>query len=169
MKKGFIVFFALMLCSFAFATQTITDLGTNETVGLGQLLTISGNYNDTNSAESIFCKFLTQDDLNLVVERLTDERVFANGDFYAERLINEPLYKRDITYTVTVSCANATEDTNFTVGQRETIAHVVEQETLFIFERGNLDAVFFFGGVFSILIIFVLIYLAAVRKGLNSG
>ena len=145
MRRGLILLFSLMLCGFVFAVQDINNLVTNENVPLGKLLTINGNYNDTNSTEAIFCKFLTKDSDGLIVERLTDELVFANGDFYSQRKIDEPLYKRESIYTVTVTCAQESADTNFTVTQREDITHTVQQEWSFAFDQDNLETVFFMG------------------------
>ncbi len=170
MNKILLLVFCVSLAGFSYSAQSITDLNTNSPVPLGELLTITGTFNDTDSNSSVFCKFLTKQN-GRIVERLTDERTFPNGDFYAQRRIkDESLYERDQLFVVSVSCETVTEDTNFTVGQRETVAHLVEQETLFAFQQGNLDVVFFFGAVFIVIMVIVIVLLFAVKGGgFNRG
>lgn len=141
-KLGVFVF--ILLISISFATETISDLNSNSPVPLGQNLVVTGNYNNTDSNSSIFCSFFVKDN-NITVERLTDERIFTNGDIYAEREITEPIYKRGSFYVVTISCGNASGDTNFTVAQRETIDRVANQEFRYVFSEGNVDAAMVFG------------------------
>ena len=162
-KKLFLIalFSALIGCflaPFVSATQTITDLNTNSPVPLNQTLTITGNYDDTDLNTSVFCKFVIRDENNKVVERLSDERTYSNGDFYAQRVLNEPLYKRGQDYNVSVDCEMVNSTVLFTVDQRESIGHTAEYETRFVFDRGNLDSILFFGiiilgliGIFSVL------------------
>jgi len=164
MKNLLIVLFLIIFSSCVFSTQTITDLNTNSPIPLNNILTITGTYSDTESDLSIYCKFLIKDSDDLVVERLSDEKVFANGDFYAERTLNEPLYKRGQDYNVSVGCSNASSSTVFNVGQRETIGHTAEYETRFVFDRGNLDAFLFFGGLFLVLIIIFSVFIFWVNR-----
>jgi len=168
MKKTVLLFFLIILGSCVFATQTITDLNTNSPVPLSQTLTITGNYTDTDSSESIWCKFVIRDENNRVVERLSDERTYSNGDFYAQRVLNEPLYKRGQDYNVSVDCQNANSSVLFTVDQRESIGHTAEYETRFVFDRGNLDSILFFGIIiFGLIIAFsVFIFWFKRAKGL---
>lgn len=156
MKKGIVVILAvLMLSTLAFSATTITDVNTNGNVPLGQLLTISGTYTDTTTEASVFCKFVTMDaGTGLVIERLSDERTFANGDFYSQRLIDEPRYKRETDYNVSISCSNASADANFSVVQREDITHTVQQEWSYAFDQNNIET-FFFLGVLILVIIFL--------------
>ena len=159
MNKLLLIFFLIVLSSSVFATQTITDLNTNSPVPLNKTLTITGNFVDDASADSIFCKFVVRDEDNKVVERLSDERTYANGDFYAQRVIDEPLYKRGQDYNVSVDCDTTNSTVLFTVGQRESIGHTAEQETLFAFDRGNLDSILFFGSLIFVLIICFTIFI----------
>ena len=159
MKRFLLILILIILSSCVFASQSITDLNTNSPIPLNDILTVTGNYDDTDLNTSIYCKFLIRDSDNLVVERLSDEKTFANGDFYGERVLNEPLYKRGQDYNVTVGCANASSSVIFTVGQRETIGHVAEQETKYLVDRGNLDSVLFFGGLFFIIIIIFSVFI----------
>lgn len=168
-KKLFLIclFSTMFFVPFVSATQTISDLNTNSPVPLSNIMTITGTYADTDSNASVFCKFVIRDEAGLVVERLSDERTFPNGDFYAERTINEPLYKRGQDYNVSVDCQNARSTVLFTVDQRESIGHTAEYETRYAFDRGNLDSILFFGIVILGLIgIYgVLFYWYKVMKG----
>ena len=164
MKNLLLVLFLIILSSCVFSTQTITDINTNSPISLNNILTITGTYCDTDLNTSIYCKFLIRDSDGLVVERLTDEKTFANGDFYAERTLNEPLYKRGQDYNVTVGCSNATSSTVFNVGQRESIGHTAEYETRFAFERGNLDSILFFGSLFLVIIIIFSVFIFWVKR-----
>jgi len=164
MKNLLLILFLIILSSCVFSTQTITDINTNSPISLNNILTITGTYCDTDLNTSIYCKFLIRDSDGLVVERLSDEKTFANGDFYAERTLNEPLYKRGQDYNVTVGCSNATSSTVFTVGQRETIGHTAEYETRFAFERGNLDSILFFGSLFLVIIIIFSVFIFWVKR-----
>ena len=157
MKKFFIVLFLVLLSANIFATQTITDLNTNSPIPLDKTFTVTGNYSDTDSNSSVFCKFLILDSDNKIVERLSDERTFPNGDFYSQRTLNEPLYKRGQDYNVLVDCETASDSILFSLEQRESIGHTAEYETRFAFDRGNLDSMLFFGGlIFAIIIIFTI-------------
>jgi len=166
--KKLVLFLLLLFCTTAFATQTISDLNTNSPIPLNQTLAITGNYDDTDSNVSVFCKFVIRDESNLVVERLTDEKTFSNGDFYAQRVLDEPLYKRGTDYNISVDCASANSTVLFTLDQRESIGHTAEYETRFAFDRGNLDSILFFGIIiFALIISFtIIVFWVKQAKGL---
>lgn len=168
MRKTIILLFLVLFAVNVFSAQTISDLNTNTPVPLATTLAITGNYNDSDSNSSVYCKFLILDSANRVIERLSDEKTFANGDFYAQRVLNEPLYKRGTDYNVSVDCVNANSSKAFTIGQRETIGHIAEEETKFVFERGNLDSMIFFGFIiFGLIVTFsVFIFWYRRAKGL---
>ena len=164
MKRLLLILFVIAIAGFSYSAQTITDLNTNTPIPLGQLLTITGTFDDTDSNNSIFCKFLTKKN-NLIVERLTDERTFANGDFYSQRSIQEPLYERGEFYVVSVTCESVTQDTNFTVDQRDALDRLARQEFLFVFEQGNTDVFFILGTIIFGIIIVGLIFFFLIRSG----
>ncbi len=144
------------------ATETIIDMNTNSPVPLGEILTISGNYEDTDVNVSVFCKFVTKHE-GIIIERLTDERTFQNGDFYSQRKVEEPLYKRGSFYTIDVQCNNASADTNFTVGQRASIEHLAQQEALGLIQKGNTDALMQIGVAVLLVVLFIFFLLFFAR------
>ncbi len=161
MKKLLLIFVVLLFATSIFSTKTISDVNVNTPVPLGEFLTVRGNYINTDNNRSVFCKFLMKNE-GIVVERLTDERTFANGDFYAQRKLQEPIYKRDNNYTIKITCETTSQDANFIVAQRTSIEHIAQQEALFLFQRGNMDAimqigiaVLFFVGFIIFLVFFV--------------
>lgn len=160
----FSILIGLTISPIVSGAKTITDLNTNTPLPLGEILTITGNYNNTDSNASVFCKFLTKNN-NIIVERLTDERTFPNGDFYSQRKLEEPKYKRGNTYSVSVTCETTSADTNFTVGQRASIEHIAQQETLAIFQKGNMDALMQVGTVILLIILFIIFLVFFVKAG----
>ena len=165
MNKILLFVFIVVFAGIAYSVQTITDLNTNTPVPLGQLLTVTGTFEDTDSNSSIFCKFLTKKD-DLVIERFTDERTFANGDFYTQRTIEEPLYERDSFYVVSVTCESATQDTNFTVAQRDAFDRVASQEFKFAFDQGNTDVLFILGFVVLIILLIAGLFFGLIKGAL---
>lgn len=169
MNRTILVVFLIMFATFSSGLETISNLQTNSPINLGQQLVISGNYNNTDANQSVFCKFLINDSNGVSVSRLTDALTFPNGDFYAESIggIQEPIFKRDQTFTVNVACNAINQDVNFLVEQREAIDRQARQEFLFLFERGNLDTVVQLGSIILVIIALVLLTFIWIKKARN--
>jgi len=126
---------------------------------LGKILTIYGDFNDSSAQDAnVLCSFYIFD-LNEtgdpLIERLTDQYTDAMGFFGTIVLITDPPFKRDRDYNVVTACDTGVADATFTVGQKETIAHTVEQEWEYLFNQENLDTAAIIGS-FAILIIIIM-------------
>lgn len=125
-KKVLVVCFFLFLFSFGFAE--ITDLKISERVPLNQKLTIYG----INDAGNVLCAFYIFDlnDKNQAIIRLSDEWAFADGSFYSEYQVTEPLLKRGFDYNAVIKCGSNQADDTFYVEQREDYLLGVSKDTI---------------------------------------
>lgn len=167
MKKIIFILGILFLTSMVSATQTITDLNTNSPVFLDQKLTVSGTFTDTDTNATVFCKFLVENSSGQIIDRWADELTYDNGDFYAEKIITEPIYRRGETFEMKVICIAGSANTTFSVVQREAIDKIARQEFLFFFDRGNLDTFFIMGSIILTIIAIILVVVIFVKKARN--
>ena len=167
MKKTMFILGFLFLASMVSATQEITDLNTNSPVFLDQKLTVSGTFNDTDTNATVFCKFLVENSSGQVIDRWADELTYDNGDFYAEKIITEPIYRRGETFEMNVICIASSANVNFSVVQREAIDKIARQEFLFFFERGNLDTLLIMGSIILAIIAILSVIFIFIKRARN--
>lgn len=169
MKKTIIFISLIFLLSTVWATQTITNLTVNTPIPIDSDLVVTGDYNNTDSSNNIYCKFVVIDPSlgNVVIDRFTDELTFDDGSFYSQKKLTEPKYFRESNYTLRVTCGGISEDANFFVGQRQNITNQFLGEIFFLRDNGDILSIMFFLGLIGVVIIggaFVLFY-RAFREG----
>ena len=131
MKKIISLLIFILLLNFGFSA-TITSFSANTDIPIDQILTATGTYLPLDdNGESTLCKFITYNDKNIVVERLSDELTFSDGSFYTQRKITEPTYLRASTYRIRAVCGTSYSDAYFNVGQREGFDNFFIGEVLF--------------------------------------
>jgi hypothetical protein len=169
-KKFCLIFFLIFLCASVFAGG-LSNYVVPDSVSLGQHITATGFYSDGNNPiNNIKCSFYFLNDLNVVVERATDEYTTSSGRFVLTPfLITEPTFLRGQEYILKTECGTFTEEKTFVVGQRQTIAHLGSQEFEYITNPENVDTLsiwFLLGIAFFVLVLpaGALIYLMK-RKG----
>lgn len=108
MKRLLIFIMLLLFVINTYSSETISPFSVRVEVPLGEPLTITGDYNNTNGdSNNILCSFfLRENDDNTVLDRLSDERTFSNGSFYSEAFPTEPLFIRGQTYNVMARCGD---------------------------------------------------------------
>jgi len=138
MKKVFLFVFILFILGSVLASG-INNYVVPEQVSLGQRISATGVYEDgNNSVDNVKCSFYFLNDLNVVIDRATDEYTTATGRFVLTPfLITEPTFLRGKSYTLKTECGTLSEEAIFVVGQRMSLAHIGEQEFDFITDPNN--------------------------------
>lgn len=159
MKKTIFILGLIFCFALVSGTETISDLTLNSPIPLDTKLVATGIYNNTDSDNSVFCKFVTYShDNNKIVERFTDELTFADGSFYSERLMTEPRYFRDeniltLDYKLTVTCGSASADANFSIEQRQSWENQFFGELFFLKDNSGFLVI---GGIIFLIVVVVI-------------
>lgn len=165
MKRAIVLLLFLLCFGFAFA-DTITGYVVPSSVALGNNVTATGLFADTNGNKANYlCSFYFLDaNTGNLIKRATDQYTTTTGRVtMAGFQIVEPLFKRGQTYTLRTECGLTSADKNFLVAQRETIADAGAQEFEFVTNQGNTDTIFIWG-LMGALILLVIGTLAMVFK-----
>ena len=151
MRKIILAF--LFICLFTYiSAEKITNLKIPSTLYAGEYLKISG----TTTSPNIWCSFIIYDVNGYLVDRATDELSNVQGDFVSNMLqINEPPFFRGSDYNVAVNCGEAEDSNTFTVANVRPVDFGIEKGWEWGIDRKNLDAFFFWGGIFLIAIILI--------------
>lgn len=157
-----IIVIMLVACTGGVFADTISNYSVPASVPLGNNVTATGLFEDSNGLKSGFlCSFyFFEQNTGVLVKRATDQYSTSTGRVtMAGFPINEPLFKRDQNYTLRTECGTTFADANFLVAQRESIAHTASQEFEFITEPENTDTGFIWGTIIAVIIIAVLLLL----------
>ena len=96
-----------------------------------------------------------------MVSRATSEYTTSTGRItLAGFQISEPLFKRGKEYSLVVECGDASAQSDFNVTQRETIAHVGQEEWDYVTNEDNTTTL----GIWVILGGFILIFIVGIWK-----
>ena len=146
MRKIFLLLILFASLGFVFS-DSITSYVVPSSVPLGQTITASGIYSDSNTTLCSFYFFNT--DTGDLVTRATSQYTSGTGRFaLAGFPITEPRFKRDSNYSLQSECGSATANLSFVVTQRETVAFVGQQEFDYLTNNENVDTVFMWGAMF---------------------
>jgi len=156
-KKIIIVLLLLILIPFLVSADTINNYAVKNPVPVGQYATAYGLFQDTdaNVHGDVLCSFYLLDENKVLMDRADDQYTDSLGYFMNKFPIGEPDFKRDSTYIFRVICGGISEDANFTIGQRESIAFYGQQEFNFFTSPENTDTVFILGIMSLILLVIV--------------
>lgn len=149
----------ILLFSFCFASDSITGFVVPSEVKLDQKVTATGFFIDSNAMnEHQLCSFYFLDkDTNILVSRATSEYTTSTGRItLAGFQITEPLFKRGQEYSLVVECGDASAQQDFNVVQRETIAHLGQEEFDYATDENNLTTIGIWFVLGGLIIIFVL-------------
>lgn len=144
-------FFLLVLAISVGAT--ITNYEVPQSINLHDTLTITGKY----SAADTLCSFIlfNTDTPRRAIIRLSDQYSFSDGTFYAEYVINEPLFRRFNDFNAVTTCGTDTVSQVFTVGQKEDIAFGINSTAMvndfaFFLDQDSSLTLVIFGVVFLV-------------------
>ena len=137
-KKLFVLILFILMLNNIYSSG-INNYVVSETVALGQRITATGFYEDgNNSVNNIKCSFYFLNDLNVIIERATDEYTTNTGRFVLTPfLINEPTFLRGKEYILRTECNVFSDEKTVLVVQRENLTHFSEQEFDFITDPNN--------------------------------
>lgn len=157
-KKIIFVLIALFcLIPFTLSADSISNYNVKDPVKLGQEATAFGLFqDDANNNGNVLCSFYFLDSNDVLIDRANDQYTDSLGYFMGKFTITEPDFKREQRYTIRTVCGGATEDGNFLVSQRESIAHTGTQEFDYLTAPENLDTIAIWA--LMIVIIGVLLY-----------
>ncbi len=153
----------IFLFSFCFSVDSISGFIVPNQVNLDQKITATGFFTDSNNQnEHQLCGFYFLDaDTNVLISRATSEYTTSTGRItLAGFTISEPLFKRGQEYTLVVECGDASAQSDFNVVQRETIAHVGQEEWDYVTNEDNTTTL----GIWVFLGGFIIIFIVGIWK-----
>lgn len=150
-KKIILIFVCLILFSLFVSADTLNNYNVKDPVPVGQYTTAYGLFQDTdaNIHGNVLCSFYLLDVNSVLIDRADDQYTDSLGYVMSKFLITEPNFKRGSTYIFRATCGGVSEDQNFYVGQRESIAHYGEQEFGYLLEEENVATV----GIWFVMIV----------------
>jgi hypothetical protein len=159
----------LCLClSIVSASPQITDYNVPSQVNLGDMITATGIYSDTNGStyNKVLCSFYFLDANGDLVKRASDQYTTGTGRFTMVNFIpSEPIFKRGETYTLQSECESSSASDSFLLAQRESIAHVGSNEFEYITNPENTDTLFIWGAIIGILLLVFMFLFGIIRIG----
>lgn len=169
-KKLILLLFTIaLLIPFCVNADTISNYNVKDPVKLGQEATAFGLFQDAdaNLHGNVLCSFYFLDENNVLIDRANDQYTDSLGYFMGKFTITEPDFKREERYTIRTVCGGATQDGNFLVAQRESIAHSGTQEFDYLTSPENTDTILIWG--LMILIILVILFAGYKLFKIGSG
>lgn len=120
MNKKILVLIALLFCLTIGFADSITNYVVPSSVPLNQEVTATGLFDGNAGKENIICSFYLVDLQGNLVYRATDQYTTATGRFAMKgKILTEPKFVREQTYTLHTECGFATADANFLVAQKQ--------------------------------------------------
>ena len=162
-----LILFALCL-SFVSATPQITDYNVPNQINLGDMITATGIYSDSNGTpyNRVLCSFYFLDANGDLIKRASDQYTTGTGRFTMVNFIpSEPIFKRGETYTLQTECDSSGATDSFLLAQRESIAHVGSNEFEYLTNPENTDTLFIWGAILGIMVLVFMFLFGVIKLG----
>ena len=151
------------------SADTINNYSVKDPVPLNQYATAYGLFQDSdaNINGNVLCAFYLLDQNAVLIDRADDQYTDSLGYFMSKFPVTEPNFKRGETYIYRTVCGGVSQDSNFSISQRESLSHLGGQEFDYLTSPENTDTVLIWGifGIILIVLIFVGLKIFNVARG----